>query len=50
MLDVLKGSGMMDIAAVVIRYFGGIKLGAGGLVHAYGGVVSEAIEIGRAHV
>lgn len=44
MLDVLKGSGMMDIAAVVIRYFGGVKLGAGGLVHAYGGVVSEAME------
>ena len=45
MLDVLKGSGLMDIAVVVVRYFGGIKLGAGGLVHAYGGVVSEAIEL-----
>lgn len=47
MLDVLKGSGLMDIAAVVIRYFGGVKLGAGGLVHAYGGVVSEAIDLVR---
>lgn len=35
MLEQLKGSGMMDIAAVVTRYFGGVKLGAGGLVHAY---------------
>lgn len=44
MLDVLKGSGLLDICAVVVRYFGGIKLGAGGLVHAYGGAVSEAME------
>lgn len=44
MLDVLKGSGMLDIAAVVIRYFGGIKLGAGGLVHAYSNAVSAAVE------
>ncbi|MDO5031417.1 YigZ family protein [Corynebacterium sp.] len=43
MLDVLKGSGMLDICAVVVRYFGGIKLGAGGLVHAYGGAVSETL-------
>lgn len=35
MLEQLRGSGMLDIAAVVVRYFGGIKLGAGGLVHAY---------------
>lgn len=44
MLDVLRGSGMQDIVAVVIRYFGGIKLGAGGLVHAYSGAVSETLE------
>ena len=44
MLDVLKGSGLLDICAVVVRYFGGIKLGAGGLVHAYGGAVSETME------
>lgn len=43
MLDVVKGSGLLDVCAVVVRYFGGIKLGAGGLVHAYGGAVSEAI-------
>ncbi|QPK78482.1 YigZ family protein [Corynebacterium lizhenjunii] len=44
MLDVLKGSGMLDVCAVVVRYFGGIKLGAGGLVHAYGGAVSAAMD------
>ena len=35
MLDALRGSGLLDIAAVTVRYFGGIKLGAGGLIHAY---------------
>lgn len=35
MLEQLKGSGMLDLAVVVTRYFGGVKLGAGGLVHAY---------------
>lgn len=35
MLEQLKGSGLLDIAAVVTRYYGGVKLGAGGLVHAY---------------
>ncbi|APT92259.1 hypothetical protein CPHO_04415 [Corynebacterium phocae] len=44
MLDVVKGSGMLDICVVVVRYFGGIKLGAGGLVHAYSGAVSETVE------
>lgn len=43
MLEVLKGSGMYDIVAVVIRYFGGIKLGTGGLVSAYTNAVSEAL-------
>ncbi|EEI16927.1 IMPACT family protein [Corynebacterium lipophiloflavum] len=43
MLDVLRGTGMRDIAAVVTRYFGGVKLGAGGLVHAYSNAVSEAL-------
>ena len=39
MLDVLRGSGLQDIVAVTVRYFGGIKLGAGGLVHAYSDAV-----------
>lgn len=43
MLEQLKGSGMLDIAAVVVRYFGGIKLGAGGLVHAYSNAVGELL-------
>ena len=43
MLEVLKGSGMYDIVAVVIRYFGGIKLGTGGLVSAYTNAVSEVL-------
>ncbi|WP_419779021.1 YigZ family protein [Maridesulfovibrio sp.] len=44
MLQVLQGSGIGDIAAVVTRYFGGIKLGTGGLVRAYSGAVQQALE------
>lgn len=45
MLDQLKGSGMLDIAAVVTRYYGGVKLGAGGLVSAYSGSVGDALPL-----
>jgi uncharacterized YigZ family protein len=44
MLAVLMGSGVGDIAVVVTRYFGGIKLGTGGLVRAYGGGVKSVLE------
>lgn len=42
MLDVLLHSGVGEIVAVVTRYFGGVKLGRGGLVRAYGGAVQYA--------
>lgn len=44
MLEVLTRRDMVDTAVVVTRYYGGIKLGAGGLVRAYGRAVSEAID------
>lgn len=43
MLDVLLHSGVGEIVAVVTRYFGGTKLGKGGLVRAYGGAVQHAL-------
>lgn len=43
MLTVLLHGGVGDIAAVVTRYFGGTKLGKGGLVRAYSGGVKEAL-------
>ncbi|MDE7084622.1 MAG: YigZ family protein, partial [Clostridia bacterium] len=39
MLEVLRANGLCETAVVVTRYFGGIKLGAGGLVRAYSGCV-----------
>ncbi|WP_405013242.1 YigZ family protein [Kitasatospora sp. NBC_01539] len=44
MLEVLRRRGLTDVVAVVTRYFGGVKLGAGGLVRAYGSSVSEALD------
>ncbi|MCY7294463.1 YigZ family protein [Alteromonas sp. a30] len=43
MLAQLSGSGVGEITAVVTRYFGGVKLGTGGLVKAYGGGVKQAL-------
>ncbi|RYG74382.1 YigZ family protein [Lentibacillus lipolyticus] len=43
-LEVLKKKDLKDTAVVVTRYFGGIKLGAGGLIRAYGNTTSQAIE------
>ena len=44
MLEVLRKNKLTNTAAVVTRYFGGIKLGAGGLVRAYTNSVSEAVK------
>ena len=44
MLDVLKKNDITNILAVTTRYFGGIKLGAGGLVRAYSSSVSNALK------
>ncbi len=44
MLTALLHSGVGDVAAVVTRYYGGTKLGTGGLVRAYGGCVQRALE------
>ena len=41
MLEVIKNMGLRQVAVVVTRYFGGIKLGAGGLLRAYSGCVAE---------
>lgn len=44
MLEVLSGAGLSDVVAVVTRWFGGVLLGSGGLVRAYGGAVAAAVE------
>lgn len=44
-LAVLQGSGLGDIVVVVTRYFGGTKLGTGGLVRAYTDAVKAVLEI-----
>src|ERR1051325_1555091 len=43
MLTALLHGGVGDVAAVVTRYFGGVKLGTGGLVRAYGGCLQRAL-------
>ena len=44
-LNVLKKKNLTNVLAIVIRYFGGIKLGAGGLVRAYSNSVVEALKL-----
>ncbi|APC10301.1 MULTISPECIES: IMPACT family protein [Providencia] len=41
----LLGSNLGEVTCVVVRYFGGIKLGTGGLVKAYGNGVQQALKI-----
>lgn len=45
MLNILLGSGIGEISAVVVRYYGGIQLGTGGLVRAYGNGVQQALKL-----
>ena len=44
MLEVLRRRELTDVVAVVTRYFGGVKLGAGGLIRAYSTAASEALD------
>jgi uncharacterized YigZ family protein len=43
-LQVLRGAGLSDVLAVVVRWFGGTKLGKGGLARAYAAATREALE------
>lgn len=43
MLDVLRHQDLDGVLATVVRYFGGVKLGAGGLVRAYTDTVAQAL-------
>ncbi len=47
MLEVLKKAGLTDVVIAVVRYFGGVKLGAGGLIRAYTKGATLAIEAGE---
>ena len=47
MLEVLKNKRIFKTVAVVVRYFGGIKLGTGGLTRAYGGAVSDCLQCSK---
>jgi len=44
-LQVLRGAGLTDVCAVVVRWFGGTKLGKGGLARAYAGATREAVAV-----
>lgn len=44
MLEIFLKRELKNVVAVVTRYFGGTKLGAGGLIRAYGGAVNDAID------
>jgi putative IMPACT (imprinted ancient) family translation regulator len=44
MLQVLRGAGLADVLAVVVRWFGGTKLGKGGLARAYAAATREALQ------
>jgi putative IMPACT (imprinted ancient) family translation regulator len=43
-LGAIRGENLSDTVCVVVRYFGGIKLGAGGLIRAYGGAARLVLQ------
>ena len=43
-LNILRGKELINISILIVRYFGGIKLGIGGLVRAYGNATKKVIE------
>nr|WP_321454475.1 YigZ family protein [uncultured Cohaesibacter sp.] len=47
MLKVLIGREIINCGVIVVRYFGGTKLGAGGLARAYSGVASMALDVAK---
>lgn len=49
-LTVLQRNEMEETAAFVVRYFGGIKLGSGGLVRAYGGSVADTLKLAKKQI
>lgn len=44
-LNAIKKSGLVNVMVIVTRYFGGVKLGVRGLIDAYGGVATKALEL-----
>ena len=50
MMNVLKQNDMTNVLAIVTRYFGGILLGAGGLIRAYSSAVAEALKLCKKYV
>ena len=48
-LQAIEGAGMDRVMVVVTRWYGGIKLGAGGLVRAYGGTAAECLRLAARH-
>ncbi|WPL80461.1 YigZ family protein [Bordetella hinzii] len=46
-LQAIDGQGLDRVAVLVVRWFGGIKLGAGGLVRAYGGCAANCLRAGQ---
>lgn len=45
MLNAIRGADLVNVCAITVRYFGGIKLGTGGLVRAYSASINQTIEL-----